>query len=530
MDIRNRIQQLLTAINQGVYEKDTELGLSLLAALAGESILLLGPPGVAKSMVARRLKSAFKGAKAFEYLMSRFSTPDEIFGPISINRLKEFDKYERAIEGYLPTASVVFLDEIWKAGPAIQNSLLTVINEKIYRNGDSEIKLPLKLLIAASNELPAHGEGLEALWDRFLLRIICTCVKDENTFHTMLLDDNDKEIHVSTELQISEEEYADWRKQIEQTSLPAGILQYITNVRRQLKRLPLDDEDTVRSVYVSDRRWKNIVQLLKASAFINGRTEANFSDLLPLYHCLWNEADECEPIHQLVIRELFTSCLEQMEEITEAIKADIRISRVRQALEDFKNNTSPKNDLEITDYFYYHVEEHGTGNTYIFAVDYLALKEQKKENAPRQAFVYPDPLNPARSIIRCYTGGAPSTTTQQRVNLYREGTEYLLMDGVRYPMKQKKRGEKNTPLSNKVPQIFDKAPQITSRGYRNELNRLFQQLLALTNTLCTDNMFVTQPDKELITRFSDEVLKKLRSVEIEEEKLQFNLQQYGKSN
>lgn len=178
MDIRNRIQQLLTAINQGVYEKDTELSLSLLAALAGESVLLLGPPGVAKSMVARRLKSAFKGAKAFEYLMSRFSTPDEIFGPISINRLKEFDKYERAIDGYLPTASVVFLDEIWKAGPAIQNSLLTAINEKIYRNGDSEIKLPLKLLIAASNELPAHGEGLEALWDRFLLRIICTCIKD----------------------------------------------------------------------------------------------------------------------------------------------------------------------------------------------------------------------------------------------------------------------------------------------------------------------------------------------------------------
>ena len=76
MDIRNRIQQLLTAINQGVYEKDTELGLSLLAALAGESVLLLGPPGVAKSMVARRLKAAFKGAKAFEHLMSRFSTPD----------------------------------------------------------------------------------------------------------------------------------------------------------------------------------------------------------------------------------------------------------------------------------------------------------------------------------------------------------------------------------------------------------------------------------------------------------------------
>lgn len=534
MDIRKRIQRLLTAINQGVYEKDTELGLSLLAALAGESVLLLGPPGVAKSMVARRLKAAFKEAKAFEYLMSRFSTPDEIFGPISINRLKEFDKYERAVEGYLPTASVVFLDEIWKAGPAIQNSLLTAINEKIYRNGDSEIRLPLKLLIAASNELPAHGEGLEALWDRFLLRIICTCVQDEDTFHSMLLDDSDKEINVPTDLQISEEEYAEWRKQIGQVSVPTGILQYISNVRRQLKRLPLDDEDTARNIYVSDRRWKNIVQLLKASAFINGRPEVNPADLLPLYHCLWNEADECEPIHQLVLRELFTSCLEEMEEITESIKADIRISRVRQALEDFKNNTSPKNNLQLTDYFYYHVEEHGTGHTYIFAVDYLALKEQKRENSPRQALIYPDPLNPERSIIRCYPGTGPSSVPQQRVNLYREGTEFLLIDGVRYPMTQKKKeagnllpAPKSTSSSNKEPQIFDNVPRINTHDYRNELNRLSQRLLDLTGTLCTDNIFTHQADKELVSRFSDEVRKKLRNVEIEEEKLQFNLQQYG---
>ncbi len=534
MDIRKRIQRLLTAINQGVYEKDTELGLSLLAALAGESVLLLGPPGVAKSMVARRLKAAFKEAKAFEYLMSRFSTPDEIFGPISINRLKEFDKYERAVEGYLPTASVVFLDEIWKAGPAIQNSLLTAINEKIYRNGDSEIRLPLKLLIAASNELPAHGEGLEALWDRFLLRIICTCVQDEDTFHSMLLDDSDKEINVPTDLQISEEEYAEWRKQIGQVSVPTGILQYISNVRRQLKRLPLDDEDTARNIYVSDRRWKNIVQLLKASAFINGRPEVNPADLLPLYHCLWNEADECEPIHQLVLRELFTSCLEEMEEITESIKADIRISRVRQALEDFKNNTSPKNNLQLTDYFYYHVEEHGTGHTYIFAVDYLALKEQKRENSPRQALIYPDPLNPKRSIIRCYPGTGPSSVPQQRVNLYREGTEFLLIDGVRYPMTQKKKeagnllpAPKSTSSSNKEPQIFDNVPRINTRDYRNELNRLSQRLIELTGTLCTDNIFAPQADKELVSHFSDEVRKKLRNVEIEEEKLQFNLQQYG---
>ena len=114
-----RFKLLLREMNRGIYEKETEISLSLLAALAGESIILLGPPGVAKSMVARQLKNAFRDAHSFEYLMSRFSTPDEIFGPVSIQKLKSSDTYERAVDGYLPAADVVFLDEIWKAAMVI---------------------------------------------------------------------------------------------------------------------------------------------------------------------------------------------------------------------------------------------------------------------------------------------------------------------------------------------------------------------------------------------------------------------------
>ena len=361
-----RFKQLLGEMNRGIYEKETEISLSLLAALAGESIILLGPPGVAKSMVARQLKTAFRDAQSFEYLMSRFSTPDEIFGPVSIQKLKTSDTYERAVEGYLPTADVVFLDEIWKAGPAIQNTLLTVINEKIFRNGNREMHLPLKLLVAASNELPAKGEGLEALWDRFVIRIESRPIKLEKNFRAMLLeaptdflgptdftDSTDSsgskgksdstdfssptDFTDSTDfsdLKITAEEYAEWAEKICKIGVKEEVLDAISAIRKSLRAVNVDEAAERRNIYVSDRRWKNIVRLLRTSAFMQDREEVDICDLLPIYHCLWQEPEERDAIRSIVIRALFSPFAEKLVEMKNALAEDIKYHRVRRNPDD----------------------------------------------------------------------------------------------------------------------------------------------------------------------------------------------------
>ena len=358
-----RFKQLLGEMNRGIYEKETEISLSLLAALAGESIILLGPPGVAKSMVARQLKTAFRDAQNFEYLMSRFSTPDEIFGPVSIQKLKTSDTYERAVEGYLPTADVVFLDEIWKAGPAIQNTLLTVINEKIFRNGNREMHLPLKLLVAASNELPAKGEGLEALWDRFVIRIESRPIKLEKNFRAMLLEaptdflgptdftdstDSSGSMGKSgftdsadfsdstdfSDLKITAEEYAEWAEKICKIGVKEEVLDAISAIRKSLRAVNVDEAAERRNIYVSDRRWKNIVRLLRTSAFMQDREEVDICDLLPIYHCLWQEPEERDAIRSIVIRALFSPFAEKLVEMKNALAEDIKYHRVRRNPDD----------------------------------------------------------------------------------------------------------------------------------------------------------------------------------------------------
>jgi MoxR-like ATPase len=246
-------------------------------------VLLLGPPGTAKSALARAIAQAFSGIY-FERLLTKFSTPEELFGPVSLKALEQ-DRFARVVQGKLPEAEFAFVDEIFKANSAILNSLLSLINERVFHNDGAPIQCPLVTLFGASNELP-EGKELEALFDRFLLRFdVGYLLRPANLRAVMLAPDP-----VLSSLQTMDV-LRKAQKETSQVKLTDATVDAVLAIREAC---------SAEGVIASDRRWKKCLKLLQAAAYLAGAKETCPEDAALLTDSLWREPKERPKIARLV--------------------------------------------------------------------------------------------------------------------------------------------------------------------------------------------------------------------------------------
>ncbi|KAB7684773.1 AAA family ATPase [Plesiomonas shigelloides] len=318
-NIQQRLKTLQQELQTGLVGRSQSVKIALLALLAEENVLLVGPPGTAKSLLARKIAQSIQSSEEkgtvpyFEYLLTKFSTPEEIFGPLSISELKK-DCFKRNTLGYLPSAQVGFLDEIFKASSSILNSLLTIMNEKLYHNGTTVVPTPLRSLIAASNELPSGQEELEALYDRFLLRQYVGYVADNDISKLINVIASSENAAVKP---LSPYELAKIKQLSAHVKLPEQIMQVLKEI--WLKHRDAFKEDRRESL--SDRRLVKVVNLLKVSAATNGRSEVDFSDILLLIHCLWCEPSNIDKVSEVLKSSIYAHC--NGEEVDCSIVSDM---------------------------------------------------------------------------------------------------------------------------------------------------------------------------------------------------------------
>jgi MoxR-like ATPase len=265
--------------------RDEIVDLIALAVVAGEHLFLYGPPGTAKSALIRQFAGAVRG-RYFEYMLTRFSEPNEIFGPIDIARLRE-GTVVTVTAGMLPEAEFVFLDELFNANSAILNNLLTVLNERVYRRGAETHRLPLLSLFSASNHLP-EDDALRALFDRFLLRCHVDNLKRE-AMPRLLTAGWALERAEPAQTEVSAGDLAELSARVHGVDLSEVTEAYLEVVGK------------VRDLGIafSDRRVVKVLKLLAASALLCGREAANPSDLWVLRY-VWDREEQIEPLAALI--------------------------------------------------------------------------------------------------------------------------------------------------------------------------------------------------------------------------------------
>ncbi|MCE9567312.1 MAG: AAA family ATPase [Planctomycetes bacterium] len=341
--IQEKFAQARRELSAAIIERDEEIDLALTALIANEHLLLVGPPGCGKSLLLDSLLSWTGGTK-FSILLTKFTVPEECFGPVSLSALKE-DRYVRVTTGKLPEADYVFTDEVFKASSAILNTLLRILNERVYDAGDGITrKVPLKLCVGASNEWPSSetGKELSALFDRFTLRRAVSLIRSQAGRQKLLWTRNHAPKFTTT---ISPEE-------VEKARRAAASLPWSNEAKAALEAILR--ELAKEGVQPGDRRQFKTVGVVQAFAYLCGADEVQPEHLEVAQNCLWDDpTEQPQKVAQVIAKianptgmrvtqllleteQVISSC--DVRNLTDAAKAAAKLSEIDKQLAGLRGN------------------------------------------------------------------------------------------------------------------------------------------------------------------------------------------------
>jgi MoxR-like ATPase len=345
MQVQAKFDTFRKEVSSVLLERDDELDIILTALLSGENAVLVGSPGTAKSLICDTVVDWMDGSK-FSVLLNKFSKPEEVFGPVNVMRLKD-GIFERAIDGFLPTADVAFLDEIFKASSAVLNTTLKVLNEHVYNNGLMTVQCPLKLCVAASNEWPTEAKELGALFDRFLFRKFVEQVKAGASIRSLMFSQSLTPL-VSSKLSVAELD--DARKECDAVMIDNNMQDMIVSIR---------DAIFQQGIYIGDRRIRKSIQAVKCYAWLNGNFAVTNDDLTILAHIWWSDPSQRDTVADKISEIAKPSSLLAAQRLAEAmevassVKGDDfgsiakAVSKIGQIIKELQKYEGPKVQMAI---------------------------------------------------------------------------------------------------------------------------------------------------------------------------------------